>query len=245
MVVDLFYFNGELDILEIRLNILNDRVDKFIIVEAEKTFSGVSKELSFQKNVDRFKEWIDKIEYYVVEEKDELWELAKTSPNIGDGEHYWVREFVQKESARYPLIGLNDEDVVFISDVDEIWNMDTNIGDAIYKPRQLPYLYYLNNRTDEDWTGWTGTVVTKYKNIKNACINHLRTDGLTEYEVVENGGWHFNAIGGKEMKKGLFKHPIYETEWVWDNREKNMRYEEDDLPEYILNNKEKWQKYLL
>lgn len=171
--------------------------------------------------------------------------MAYKSPNIGSGEHYWVREFVQKESAKYASQGLQDEDVVFISDVDEIWNMDTNIGDKIYKPKQLPYLYYLNNRTDEDWLGWTGTVCTKYKNIKNACINHLRTDSMTEYVVIENGGWHFNSIGGKEFKKDLFKHPVYEDNGVWNNREVNMRFEEDDLPEYILNNKTKWKKLLL
>ena len=245
MVIDLFYFNGELDMLEIRLNLLNEKVDQFIIVEAKTTFSGVPKELSYFNNAHRFEKWADKILYYVVEETQELYEMAKNSPNTGAGEHYWVREFVQKESAKHALQGLQDEDVVFISDVDEVWNMDTNIGDAIYKPKQLPYLYYLNNRTDEDWLGWTGTVCTKYKNIKNACINHLRTDSMTEYVVIENGGWHFNSIGGKQFKKDLFKHPVYEDNGVWNNREVNMRLEEDDLPEFILNDKTICPKYLL
>lgn len=242
MVIDLFYFNGELDVLEIRLNILNDKVDRFIIVEYPQTFSGKPKELLYKKNKERFKQWHDKITYYEGDTNytDEEVLQAKNSPNTGSGEHYWVEEFLQKEGAKYALQGLDDDDIVFISDVDEIWNIPEGYypnDDAIYKPKQLPYLYYLNNRTDEDWLGWTGTIMTKYKNIKNACINHLRTDSMTEYVVIENGGWHFNAIGGKEMKKDLFKHPVYEDNGVWNNREVNMRLEEEDLPEFILNDK--------
>lgn len=248
-IIDLFYFNNELDILEIRLNILNDYVDKFVIVEARETFSGVPKPLYYLENKERFAKWNDKIIHHIAEETPELRKQALLSPNTGNGEHYWVREFIQKESAKEALKFCDDNDVVFISDVDEIWNsvvfltdLDT---DTIYKPKQLPYLYYLNQRTDEDWLGWTGTIFTCYKNIKNACINHLRTDSMTKYTVLENGGWHFNSIGGQQQKREAFKHPIYENDIEWKRREINIRKDESDLPDYLINNKEKWKTLFL
>lgn len=245
-IIDLFYLNNELDVLEIRLNILNNYVDKFVIVEARETFSGVPKPLYYLENKERFAKWNDKIIHHIAEETPELKKQAYLSPNTGNGEHYWIREFIQKESAKEALKFCDDIDLVFISDVDEIWSPSVFLADIdsqqIFKPKQKPYLYYLNQRTDEDWLGWTGTVFTCYKNIKNACINHLRTDSMTEYVVIENGGWHFNSIGGKEKKKEAFKHPIYENESEWKRREVNMRVDEKDLPKYLIENKDKYDK---
>jgi len=241
MVIDLFYYNGEEEVLEARLNILAPYVDKFIICEAKETFSGVPKDLSFKPL--KYTEF--NIEYFIMKETPELREMALKSPNTGSGEHYWVREFAQKESVRNALLNCNDDDFIFISDVDEIWRPFPHEEDVIYKPKQLPYLYYFNQRTDENWLGWTGTVGCRYHHIKNGIINHLRTDSMTEYKVIENGGWHFNAIGGKEKKVEAFKHPIYYDEGVWHNREVNMRIDEKDLPEYLLTNKETWKKLFL
>ena len=244
MIIDCFYYNGEEEVLEARLNILAPYVDKFIICEAKETFSGVPKDLSFKPL--KFAQF--NIEYFIMEEYAGLRLEALKSPNTGSGEHYWVREFIQKESARYALKDCNDDDIICISDVDEIWNPKTIYGalvDKVLKPKQLPYLYYFNQRTDEDWMGWTGTVVCRYKHIKDGLINHLRTDSMTEYEVIENGGWHFNAIAGKQKKVDAFKHPVYYDDGVWKNREVNMRKDESQLPEWILNNKEKWTNLFL
>jgi len=246
MVIDLFYFNNELDLLEIRLNILDKYVDKFVLVEARETFSGVPKPLYYEENKERFAKW--NIIHYVVENGDkEVEKMALLSPCTGAGEHFWLREYYQKEMAQKALLFCEDNDIVYISDIDEIWRPESmpEIKDAIYKPRQLPYLYFLNQRTDENWLGWTGTICTRYKNIKNACINHLRTDDMTEYEVVERGGWHFNSVGGKEKKKNAFKHPVYENDTEWQRREVNLHIDEVDLPDYLLYNKDKWIKLFL
>lgn len=225
---------------DIRYNILKDYVDKFIVVEALETFSGSPKMPQFQHEGDKVVHCIIHSEKYRSQ--------AQNSPNTGNGEHYWIREFMQKEALHDALLGTRNDDIVFISDVDEIWNpeiLDKVQGDAVYKPKQLPYMYYLNQRTDEDWLGWTGTVVTRYRNIKDACINHLRTDSMTDYEVVENGGWHFNSLGGKEKKREAFKHPVYENDTEWARREINMRIDESDLPQYLLDNKSLYKKYFL
>jgi len=242
MVIDLCYFNGEHEVFDVRYNILKPYVDKFIVCEARETFSGIPKELAF--NIEKYPD----VEYYILQETTDLLEMARKSPNTAGGEHYWVREFAQKEDARNALLMCNDNDFVFISDVDEIWNPALHydpLRTEIIKPKQLPYLYYFNQRTDEDWLGWTGTICTRYENIKKGIINHLRTDTMNYYTVFERGGWHFNAIGGKEKKVEAFKHPVYYDEGVWNNREINMRKDESVLPEYILNNKDKWKKLLL
>jgi len=248
-VIDLFYLNNELDLLEVRLNILGSFVDKFVIVEAPLTFSGVPKPLYYLENKERFAKWSDKIVHCVVEEGDkEIMKQAYLSPNTGNGEDYWLREFYQKEYAKKALTFCKDYDLVFISDVDEIWNpLFRKFIDfkSVYKPKQLPYLYYFNQRTDEDWLGWTGTIFTRYKVIKDSCINHLRTDSMTDYIVIENSGWHFNSIGGKEQKKEAFKHPVYENESEWKRREVNLHIDESDLPKYLINNKEVWKRLFL
>lgn len=242
MVIDCCYFLNENELFEIRYNILKDYVDKFIVAECDFTFSGKYKGYNFINTYgDKVVHWkLNPTQYY---------ELARKSPNTGAGEHYWIEEFAQKESLHEALHGYSDDDFIFISDVDEVWNPEIlpqiTSETAIYKPKQLPYLYYFNQRTDEDWLGWTGTVATRYKNIKNECINHLRTDSMTDYVVLENGGWHFNSIGGRKTKQKAFNHPIYEHSGEWKRREINMHKDETDLPHYLLQNKHLYSKYFL
>src|SRR3990167_11430504 len=80
-IIDAFHFNGEFDILEIRLNILDPIVDEFIICEAPTTFAGNPKPLHFERQKERFKKWEHKIKYHVVDENytPEECEYAKAS----------------------------------------------------------------------------------------------------------------------------------------------------------------------
>ena len=65
---DIFTLNNELDMLELRLNILNDYVDYFVIVEATETFTGVDKPLYYQLNKERFSEFEHKIIHFVIKD---------------------------------------------------------------------------------------------------------------------------------------------------------------------------------
>jgi beta-1,4-mannosyl-glycoprotein beta-1,4-N-acetylglucosaminyltransferase len=248
MVIDSFYLLNELDLLEVRLNILDSCVDKFVIVECTETFGGMPRELMF--DAERFAKWKDKIIYHVVDDfpmDDDIYMTAVESPCTGVGEHWWVREFYQKESLRKALDFCADDDIVFISDIDEIWNPKLVYApkdDEVIKPKQKPYLYFFNQRTDEDWLGWTGTTCCRYETIKDGIINHIRTDGMTEFTVID-GGWHFNAIGGKKLKVEASQHPVANKESDWNRREVNMRIDDSELPEYLITNKDKWAKYFL
>lgn len=262
-IYDIFTYNGEADILEIRLNILKDGVDQFIIVEAPTTFSGLKKPLYFQEQKERFRHFLGKIKYFVIDDypnDKELLKLADSSSNVPkNGPEHWRREFYQKESIKKALTHLQDEDICFIGDVDEIWNPEVLIDytkDDIFKLKQQVYAYYLNYKSNEPWAG---TLVTKYKNIKKSCLNHLRTKGKTKYFYIENGGWHFTSMGGiDEVRRKLndsYTKDSYNTNEVQEKLEERFgkkdyigrskfkfSTDEKDLPRYILDNKGKYRK---
>ena len=268
MIRDCFYFYNELDLLEIRLNILDSVVDRFTIIESTQSFMGIERALLFPQNYERFEKWMDKIDYYVVYDyphDEEILNMAKSNSNVGAGEHYWVREFYIKESLRKALKECNteDDDVVFISDCDEIWNPEklNELKDfskySINRPVQLAYYYYLNNRCNEE-QGWTGTTVCKYHTIKDGCINDIRTRSKTKYREVLEGGWHFGGgIGvGPKRKLEEWGHTEY-NDWIatMDDRVKNLQdyrgrdfkfwKSEEELPKYIKDNKERWKNLFL
>lgn len=240
MVYDCFCYNGEEDILEIRLNILNEYVDKFVICEAMTTFQGNYKPLYYEENSERFSKWKDKIIYYIVPQYK-----SDTMPTAFDLAAY------QKDSIREVLKDCKPDDVVYFGDVDEIWTPQTREG----KLRQLAYSYYLNNRSSEDWQG---TNVFKYENIKN--LNEIRAN---HSNVIENGGWHFTNLGGYEAlikKIESYDHQEVNIPWVkdglkarmeanidflgrekdWKGNDFKMWIDHSQLPEYILENKDKY-----
>lgn len=257
-VIDVFTYNGEADLLEIRLNILNDLVDEFIIIEAPTTFSGNPKPLYFENDVERFADWAHKIKYFVIDEDDqELWNMAKVSPNTVGAEH-WKREFVQKESIKKALTHLNDEDIVFIGDVDEIWDLADYEPVCDLGPTKLllrVYTYFLNNRSDERFYG---TLVGRYKDIKNECLNHLRTH--PKARTTELSGWHFTSMGGlEEVRRKLndsYTTDSYNTYEVQEKlssrfgkedyigRSFTFNIDESEWPNYLTKNKKKWKKLL-
>lgn len=281
-VYDVFSFFNELDMLEIRMEILGPYVDHFVIVEATETFSGNKKPLYFQENRERYKKWGNKIIHFVISDVPKDAEAYKAQLDhkglsaedramiewcfstdiIDHSKDYWVKEFYIKECVRKALKGLNNDDVCYISDVDEVWDPKLLIDyskDDIFRLRQRPYMYYLNNRSDEHWRGWTGTVVTKYANIQGRSINVMRSHkGGVPQIPLHDAGWHFNFLGGIEGARRKITesdHPFYKKESLRgleqaitanrDHRGYNVKLwiDESDLPEYLLTNKEKWKKF--
>ena len=112
MIIDCFPFFNELDVLELRLNILDSVVDKFVLVEASKTQSLIDKPFYFEDNKDRFAKFLHKIVHIKVQDY----------PNEGG----WAMENFQRNCILRGLkhLDLNTHDIVGISDVDEIWNPD-------------------------------------------------------------------------------------------------------------------------
>lgn len=253
-IIDTVSFNGEYDLLEIRLNILNDYVDEFVICEAPTTFTGNPKPLYFERDKERFKEFAHKIKYFVIDENYTEREInyAEHSPNTKGASH-WKREFLQKESIKKALTHLNDDDRVFIGDCDEIWEPQS--GDAgIAKLKLRVYNYYVNNRSNEEF--W-GTITGKWRDIKNRCLNHLRTRD-SDRKTRDYRGWHLTNMGGlPEVRRKLtdsYTEESYNTEEVqtklmerhinnqdYLGRNFTFRIDESELPKYLLGNKDKYQ----
>src|SRR3990167_9607531 len=256
MIIDCFTFNGEYDLLEIRLNVLNSYVDEFIIVEFDKTFSGKPKPAYYLEQRGRYEKWWHKINYRTYEEKDysKYLELAKSSPNTQGADH-WKREFCQKECLKDALIGLSNDDIIFIGDVDEVWYPGVYHPFNPQKLKLKVYSYWLNNRSSEQF--W-GTLLAEYKDIKNECLNHLRSNSPKQ---EQDTGWHFTSMGGhKEIYRKLtdsYTEESYATDWVLRNLEENVDNNKDFLgrnfnywidesewPPYLKDKREKY-KHLL
>ena len=105
MIYDCFTFRDELDILEIRLNILGDVVDKFIICEADRTFTNQPKPYVFLQNIDRFSKWIDKITYLPIILEDEGLDFSKKDSTYTPNSAAWQFEYQQRSALIY---GLNE-----------------------------------------------------------------------------------------------------------------------------------------
>lgn len=204
MVYDCIPFFNEIDILNLRLHILAPLVDKFIIEEATVTFSGEPKELCFEKNKELFKEFLPKIEYIVVDNSP-----AEMTTH--------ERDKFQKNALEAGLKDACDEDVIILSDVDEIPNpkvlkeiIDHFDMDKVYHLAQRMFYCYLNMEeisgrllsiTGEfpgvDRKMWLGTKVFSKKSIPVNGIIFLREASTAAPEAVRvaDGGWHFGYMG--------------------------------------------------
>lgn len=259
-IYDVITYNGEKELFDLRYNILKDVVDEFIVVEFVKTFSGKNKLLTFRYGglpdwkKDK-KDWIGrwpKVNYYAISEAeyDKYKDLALSSPNTnyGRGAEHWVREFCQKESIKDCLTHLKDDDIVFIGDCDEIWNPGRYGPETLmpqgFNPVKLKlqvYTYWLNNLSSEEFYG---TLVARYKDIKNECLNHLRTNSLK----VSHSGWHFTSMAKslKQKLKDSYTEETYANKQVMDNLDENIENDRDFLGrdfKYTID-EENWPQYL-
>lgn len=262
MTYDIFTYNGEFQILKLHLNVLNDYVDKFIIVEATKTFTGNDKPLHFMRNESHFKPWWKKIDYYVMDDWDDtdIWQQAIESPNTKGASH-WKREYYIKESLHKAIQRLNplDSDLMLIGDVDEIIDPTVSYeSQNPFKARLRVYAGHLNNRSNEQF--W-GTLVAPYKDIKGKSLNQMRSD-KSLYSKGDYLGWHFTNMGGvEEVRRKLndsYTPETYNTYEVQQQLPDRIRAGEDYLgrpfkfkqddsewPAYLLKNKAKYQQLCL
>lgn len=243
--------------LQLHLAILDTYVDRFIIVEANKTFTGIDKQLYFFRDQRFFKQYWHKIDYYVVDNWDdvELWQKALESPNTTGAAH-WKREFYIKEHMQKALSkhGVQDDDILFVGDVDEIVNPLAHFeSNAPVKAKLRVYAYYLNNLSSERFYG---TLIGQYKDIKDKCLNHMRSDPLLQ-SGEEYLGWHFTSMGGlEEVRRKLNDsytpetYNTYEVQQLLPERLKqgsdylgrNFQFTLDEThwPQYLKDNRDKY-----
>ena len=213
-VFDCTTFFDENLMLEVRFNILNKYVDKFIIVEAKYSHSGEKKKLNF--NINKFAEFKNKIIYLVVENEPDDIVYQKRDQNIFENKSDMRKNSIKRIAyQRNKIVELlneaDDEDYVFYSDNDEIpdfsnFNFEDNQNNIIIFKQKLFY-YKFNLFCDR--VEWYGTKGCKKKDlislswlreIKAKRYPFFRFDTFfskTKYKnikIIENGGWHFSQL---------------------------------------------------
>lgn len=197
MIIDSFLFGWELDILEMRLHEMDSFVDKFVIIESDKTFQGSSKPIHYELNKDRFSKWSHKIINVYVD-------LSNTNDP-------WAREFASREALSKVLNNFSDDDIILHGDVDEL--MSQKLGNSLQYIINHSDIYSLNQKLYSmavDWlypTDWDGTSITRCRNLRSMSILDFRNYRITGKKIRD--GWHFTWLGGKELierKAASFSH---------------------------------------
>jgi beta-1,4-mannosyl-glycoprotein beta-1,4-N-acetylglucosaminyltransferase len=204
-IFDCFTYYNEKEILKLRLEELSDYVDHFIIVEASETFTGKSKPYYFDEDPDIFSKWYDKIFLYRIDFKDN---------NLSS----WDREYIQRNSISDALknIHIDDEDLIIISDVDEIWNYKTVENLRIdNEPVRLDVKQYFWNyhwQVPDHCNQGARPVVCKKNHLESTTPQELRSMALP---TIPNGGWHFSFLGEEDNIKNKiesFAHTEYDKD---------------------------------
>lgn len=202
MIYDCFLYYDEDMLLDLRLHTLSEVVDKFVIVESTHTFTGKPKRLNF--NIEKFKRFEDKIIYVMFDQPPHL--------------DAWQNEADTRNSIMAGLVDAEQDDLILVSDVDEIFN--PAIIPSIKKNKlctvihQNFYNYHFNlqvfntNGSPRKCTlpkaiayknlvGFFGGKPEELRNTKRSSIkrSRLKWQWLKwNTAVIADGGWHFSWI---------------------------------------------------
>ena len=288
-IFDCTTFYSEHLMLDVRFHILNEKVNKFIVVESLFSHSGKPKKLNFDiKNYQKFK---DKINYIIIENEPEG---LIVNQNLSSAEKRLNSLKRVEQSYDYMAKSLNDaedNDLIILSDNDEIPNLNSkqflNSKKNIFIFEQLFFYYKFN--LHYDLMNWFGSKACRKKklmsmswlrNLKNKQYPFWRFDTLfskTKYnnlEIIKDGGWHFtnlmtaeklyekmsnfghhnefdesglkiNDIKNKiENREMFYNHFLDQTNPnKWKNDYKLKIINENKLPLYVMQNKEKFKEW--
>jgi beta-1,4-mannosyl-glycoprotein beta-1,4-N-acetylglucosaminyltransferase len=268
-LIDCFMYFDEDLVLDIRLNTLNEKVDKFIIAEATKTHSGRDKKLNFK--IENFSKFKNKIKYIIIDDLP----LDVESPKKGWHENH-SRDQFQRNALERGYKEFDDADLIMISDIDEIpnpkkleeFNLKNKI--ACFLQRNFQSKINLQNITNEYWPG---TKICQKKNLKSPqWLRNLKTKKKPFWKIfdkniqlIKNGGWHFSFLKNPEEIKNKvisYSHQEYNTKEFTDIEQikkkislgvdlfqREIIYKKIDIdenfPEYIFKNKKKFNDWIL
>ena len=267
-IYDCFQFFNEEHILDLRLNILNEFVDFFVMVESTTDHQGNSKKLNF--DIKKFKKFRKKIIYIVV---DDTLEVIK-KPHFG-GES--LVEQHQRNSLTRGLKNCSDDDLIILSDVDEIPDLNKlNIFDkkkkyAVFSQKMFNYKINLLNETENNWHGSKICLKKNFKspqwlrNLKFKKYPFWRVDKPRNFQIIENGGWHFaylqntenivrkmKSFAHGEFNKSNLTNPEIINEKINKGKDifdREISYKkvqiDNSFPKYIVDNKEKFKEWII
>ena len=199
---DCFTFFNELDMLEMRLEILNNHVDYFVLVESTKTHSGKDKELVFEKNKVIFERFSKKIIHVVVDNMPEATDQNR-----------WILENFQRNAIMRGLSACDPEDIILISDVDEIPRLkdmnalrkDLTSHNGTVGKKELLYSAYMTMRAKLSKSKSTKGLINLFKKITYRFpIKTAQAIGFKQnfYYYYLNGFINADWIGTKAVMYG-------------------------------------------
>lgn len=185
MLVDTFMFYNELDVLELRLELLDRYVDRFVLVEAEVNHVGGPKELFFEKNKERYAKWLPKIKHIIV--------TAEEAPKDPDP---WSREMYQRQCILRGLEDVPPESIVMVSDLDEIPDLKRIPFENLPHLVTVVNMWMFEYSFDYIFTGeqWFGTVITNCELFKKVGPNYFR-ENRWKFPAFKLKGWHLSSFG--------------------------------------------------
>ena len=232
-IFDCFMYFDEEMILDLRLNILNGHVDYFIIVESRYNHKGERRKLLFNK--EKFIKYRDKIIYLVHDEVPSKVKRINDEDDKKTQTNKYIMNALYRENAQrnYIINGLNNansEDIILISDVDEIPKIDKfdfdKVNNKIILFRQDMFYYKFNLCLPN--FKWTGTKACRKKdllspqwlrNIKEKKYPFFRLDTFfsdkkyTDIKIVNDGGWHFSNIKTAKAIEHKLKSYLHHKEF--------------------------------
>ena len=243
-IYDCTTFYSEHMMLDLRFNILNEHVHKFVVIESTYSHSGKKKKLNF--DINNYSKFKDKIIYKVIDyEPTNIESITNESPQYLKRINSLKRIELSYNFMENAIENANDEDLIILSDNDEIPNLNsssfknTNKNLIIFK--QLFFYYKFNLLYD--LMPWFGSRACKkknlksfswLKNIKNKKYPFWRLDVYfsnlksANVEIINDGGWHFtNLKSPKELfekMKNFGHHDEFDISGITlEDIEKNMR----------------------
>ena len=231
-IYDCFQYYNEDHMVDIRLNILNEYVDHFVICESTKTHQGKNKKINF--DIKKFSKFKDKIKFIVADYKEEVKFEKHTGGESPIEQH-------QRNALIEGLKNACSEDLLILSDSDEIPDL-TKLPKIDKKKKyiafsQKEFMYKLNLQ-NLDENNWIGSKITKVKNLKS--MQELRNLKFKKYpfwridkfnQQIIKGGWHFSFLQTPEQilnKIKSFSHGEFNND--------NLNIEE--IERKIINNED-------
>ena len=232
-IFDCFMYFDEEVVLDVRLNTLDKYVDYFVIVESSFTHKGDNRNLMFNHN--KFEKFKNKIIYLVYNKQSKGIEAVNENDSENEKSRKYILNAALRENGQRNFIqnGLNkaeDNDIILISDVDEIPNLSevnfNNISEKIVMFHQDMFYYKFDLKIPN--LLWTGTKGCRKKyllspqwlrNVKDRKYFPFRIDILfsekkySSIKFISNGGWHFSNIKTAEEIEHKLKSYLHHREF--------------------------------
>tara|TARA_B100000902_G_C27316971_1_gene921933 strand:- start:49 stop:849 length:801 start_codon:yes stop_codon:yes gene_type:complete len=264
-IYDCFQYFNEEHMVDLRLNILDEHVDYFVISESTKTHQGKDKKINF--DINKFKKFKHKIKFVIADYKEDINFENHTGGESPIEQHQrnCLMEGIQ-EAQPDDFIILSDSDE--IPDLNKITDIDNSKRFIAFSQKMFMYKLNLQNINESNWIGSKITkkkYITSMQNLRNLKFKNYpfwRIDKIN-LQIID-GGWHFSYLQSPQQiltKIKSFSHGEYNDENLSEKniRDKILKNEDifsrnnqlkkvnidNSFPEYITKNKEKLSEWII